>query len=174
MLCKFWDVTNCWSEPDLRLIMTIFSHEMIFWWILQKLVTDQSSTYSLAQSFDNSLVSVWKKGIGTNPHVANRILSKAAGLSWLPVQEEGVSAQISNEQHSHFRCLHTLPHKSLVTISFQMSTENLNFRVFNISSWRHLQNFQKCFSLLASCIIWTNELYYLKKVKLLIHWSATI
>ena len=59
--------------------------------------SDQSSAHSFAKSFYHSFVSEQKYDIGTRPHVPNRILCKAAGLStWRPVLGKGVCSSDSN------------------------------------------------------------------------------
>ena len=62
--------------------------------------------HHLFEYFDHSLVSELKNDIGTNQHVPNRILCKAADLNDY-LSKKKASAQIPKEQHSNFRLLCT-------------------------------------------------------------------
>ena len=70
MLCKFPAATSHF----------FFSLETKFPENLQEDVANQGSAHHFAKSFYHSFVSEQKYGIGTKPHVPNRILCKAAGV----------------------------------------------------------------------------------------------
>ena len=88
-----------------------FSHvKWSFLWSSREFVTDQSGAHCFAQSFNHSLVSEYKKGIGTN-------LCKSADSNRRPVQEKDRSTQISFKQHRHSRIVQMAARKSLETMS---------------------------------------------------------
>ena len=86
-----------------KVLMQIFFHwKWNFHLNRLEVVADQSRAHCFAQSCDHSLVSEQKYGIGTKPHVLNRILCKAADLSRRPVQEKSICSD-SNQTAQLFQ-----------------------------------------------------------------------
>ena len=113
---------HCWLSSRVKngfYALQILNHDnplyvkWNFQWNWQEVVTNQSSFIT---NF-NLLIMHWflssKNDKGTNQHVPNRILCKAADLNWLPVQEKGICSDSKGTAQQ----LQIAVHKSLEMMS---------------------------------------------------------
>ena len=89
----------------------------------------------------------WKKGIGTNLHVSNRILWRTADLDWRPVNCPKICSD-SNPKHSYFRCLFGKAWKR--SLAWVTINQNHSFQ----PKWSHMK--REVDSYIETCIDWTS------------------